>query len=265
GLLGLGAGVLISAIIDETPFPKDFAILFTIGFTMMIPSAIALFMLREPAPEGKTEDPALARKIGLFEPLKKDPMFRQLMLCRTLIAAGGLATSFYVGHATKQMGLPDAVVGQFVIAQTAGTMIGAAVFSFVAERFGPRFAIRLGSIAGAAAPLAALALHIAGGSLAPIYPLVYLFVGLVNAAWMPGFTNYALEIPPKGRRSAYIGLGNTLLSVMTFAPLAGGWLLEATSYHVLFGVTVAVVASGFLAAMRLRPVEQAGQVREQAR
>jgi hypothetical protein len=52
---------------------------------------------------------------------------------------------------------------------------------------------------------------------------------------------------------AYVGLGNTLMGVQTLVPLAGGWLLEATSYTVLFGITVVLVGAGFLLTLSLRP------------
>jgi hypothetical protein len=46
---------------------------------------------------------------------------------------------------------------------------------------------------------------------------------------------------------------NTLAWPLTLMGIVGGWLLESTSYTVLFGVTAAFVAAGFLVSLRLKP------------
>jgi hypothetical protein len=70
---------------------------------------------------------------------------------------------------------------------------------------------------------------------------------------MLGFYNYLLEIAPASLRPSYVGLGNTILGVLTLAPTLGGWLLEATSYTVLFGVTAGLASLGTLIALGLKP------------
>jgi MFS family permease len=110
-----------------------------------------------------------------------------------------------------------------------------------------------------AGPLFALVAHLtstsnpSGDWLAQAYPFVYVAIGVVNSTWMLGFTNYLLEIAPNEMRPAYVGLGNTILGVLTLAPIAGGWLLEATSYTVLFGTTAVATALGFLLTLGLKP------------
>ncbi len=258
GLAGVASGALIAVIIAGNPFPTNYAILFTLGAVLLIPSVVALFAIREPPPETHDAE-AGSRPLSRdwLEPLKTDSTFRRLVLCRFLVALGELATSFYVVHATGELRLPQSIVGSFVTAQTAGTVVGAASLSILAERRGPCYAIRIGSAAGAAAPLVALGLQLCGPRSAAVYPLVYVLIGLVGGAYMPGFNNYAMEIPPEGKRAAYLGLGNSIMTIARFAPLAGGWLLESTSFPILFAATGAVTFCGFLAALRIPPLARA--------
>ena len=51
---------------------------------------------------------------------------------------------------------------------------------------------------------------------------------------MLGFMNYLLELAPPGHRPTYMGLSNTLGGLLVIVPMLGGWLLQATSYPVLF-------------------------------
>jgi hypothetical protein len=49
--------------------------------------------------------------------------------------------------------------------------------------------------------------------------------------------NYVLEIAPPGQRPTYTGLTNTLTGLLLPVPILGGWLLQSTSYPVLFAVS----------------------------
>jgi MFS family permease len=254
GVIGIGAGALIGQIIARQPFPTDYALVFTIGAATLIPSAAALLSIREPAPAEDAVNPARRAKLSWLKPLTSDPLFRQLTACRALVGLIGLATSFYATHATRELMLPERMVGSFLIAQTAASIVSSAALGLIAERRGPQLVMRIGAGAALLGPLLAILLDFAGpGVAAYAYPLVYVALGIINSAWMPGFINYLMEIPPESERSVYMGLGNTIMGILTFAPILGGWLLERTSYAALFGATAAVVAIGFLSTMRIRP------------
>jgi MFS family permease len=258
GLAGVGVGVLVGWALNHLPFPNDYALLFALAGAVLVPSVIAMFLLREPPPEGA--DPQANRQMAgdWLKLLVTDLAFRRLMACRILIGMMGLATSFYVVHAADVLHLPQSIIGDFVVAQTLAGLVASVVLGLVSERWGPQHVIRIGSGAAATGPLFALAAHLAGGGwLVEAYPFVYVTLGVVNSAWMLGFFNYLLEIAPQGMRPAYVGLGNTLVGMLTLAPMAGGWLLEASSYTTLFGVTTAFVAAGFLLTLGLKPPQQA--------
>jgi MFS family permease len=254
GLAGLGAGVAITLILDSPrlPFPANYALIFTLAGLAFIPSAVALALLRETG----TVDTKTNRKKwgqnGWLTPLLQDPTFRRLMACQVLVAMVSLATPFYVLHATDVLSLPEAIVGSFVAAQQVAGMVSGALLGPISDRWGPGTTIRVGSAITIAGPLFALVAHVAdGGLLTQAYPLVYAALGVYYSSAMLGFYNYLLEIAPDDMRPSYIGLGNTIMGVVTLAPTVGGWLLEATSYTVLFSVTAVLAFLGFLMALRL--------------
>ena len=262
GLAGVGVGALVGWALVHCPFPNDYALLFALAGVTLIPSVIALALLREPPPDDATPQVNSQAKGGWLKPLITDPAFRRLMACRILVGMMGLATSFYVVHAADVLHLPQSAIGGFVVAQTLAGVVASVVLSLVSEHRGPRYVARIGSGAAAIGPLFALVAHLAGsGRLVQAYPLVYVALGVTNSAWMLGFFNYLLEIAPQGMRPAYIGLGNTIMGILTLVPMAGGWLLEATSYTTLFGMTAALVTGGFLLTLGLQPPQQAAPVK----
>ena len=123
--------------------------------------------------------------------------------------------------------------------------------------------IRIAALAAAASPLYALAAHVAGtGWLVAAYPIVFVGLGIVNSTWIVGFANYTLELAPEGLHGAYIGVGNTILGILAVAPIVGGWLLEVSSYPVLFGLTTAGALVGLWFSLRLKPATAPASDRE---
>jgi hypothetical protein len=182
-----------------------------------------------------------------------NPAFRHVMICRILVGMMGLATPFYVQHATKELFLPQGIVGNFVIAQTIAGVAASATLGWICERWGTHYVIRIGSAAAILGPLFALGTHLASDRLALAYPLVYVFLGTINSAWVMGFFNYLLEIAPDGLRPTYIGMSNFVMGILTLAPILGGWLLETTSYTALFVTATTLVTVGFLLSLSLKP------------
>jgi MFS family permease len=254
GIAGVGAGVLVGLILDRRPFPQSYALLFALAGIALIPSTVALLLIKEPKPEDTQPETSPQAKGGWLNLLAIDPAFRHLMACRLMIGMMALANTFYVVHAADELHLPESIIGQFVSAQTLAGVIAGIVLSLVTERWGPRYVIRVGTAAAVIGPLFALTADVVRSEwLVLAYPLVFAALGVVNCTWMMGFFNYLLEIAPEHLRPAYVGLGNTIMGVLTLAPMVGGWILEAASYRVLFGTTAALLMGSFVLSLGLKP------------
>jgi len=111
-----------------------------------------------------------------------------------------------------------------------------------------------------ASPLLALLMgpigHLAGASAIYVYSLIFVAIGALNSSMMPGFINFVLELAPSEERATYIALTNTLCGVLLLVPFLGGWLLQATSYPVLFAVTAGGVVLGLVLSFRLEEPRQ---------
>jgi len=111
--------------------------------------------------------------------------------------------------------------------------------------------IRLAGGLAVAAPMLALGMPwLRAWSSAELLPYVYALIfsilgALVNAN-MAGFMNYILEIAPAGDRPIYVGLANTLSSLVLVAPFLGGWVLQGTSYTTLLLATGATCLAGLI-------------------
>jgi hypothetical protein len=70
-------------------------------------------------------------------------------------------------------------------------------------------------------------------------------MGAVANSVMLGFFNYVMELAPATQRPTYIGLFNTVGGALVVLPTLGGWLLQTTSYGVLFVLTAVTLAIGW--------------------
>jgi len=188
-----------------------------------------------------------------------DRSFRLYIGCRVLVGLSSIAVPFYVGHAQDVLHLPVRTLGTFVIAQTVGWMVGSLGLGLISDRWGQRLVVILGALAALASPLFALAAPLFGvAAVAWLYPVVFFALGISGSAAWPGFFNYLISSVPANNRTTYVGLANTISGLLTLAPVLGGWLLQGSSYTVLFSLTAVLVGIGFLLTMRLRQLKPEG-------
>jgi MFS family permease len=255
GAMGIGVGVIVAHVLahPRLPFPANYATLFALAGVAIIPSNVTLALIREPPPTEAERHPVTRARDGWLKAVIGDPDFRRLIACQVLVTMIQLATPFFVIHASEVLNLPQRTVGSFVIALAVAGVVASAALGLISERWGPHYVIRIGSGIAVLGPILALAAHFFQG-LGRIYALVFAAVGVATSIRLLGFRNYLMGIAQKGMGPAYIGMANTILGTLTLAPMMGGWLLEATSYPVLFGITAAFVGLGFAWSLTLGPV-----------
>jgi MFS family permease len=269
GLMTIGAAEIVSRVLSPTGpvFPTNYALLFLLAGGGMMVSLLAMLGLREPPGEATQKRVAWGEFLPqLGHVLREDVDFRVLTIVRWLAGLGGLASPFYIVYATSELGMPAQTIGLFISAQTAGSITAGFLLGYLNERWGSRIVIQVSRLLALIQPLLALAFvglpiflggDIASSYLTPLaYASIFLLMGIVNGAMMPGFVSYIVDLAPEGSRPLYAGLANTLSGAVMVVPLLGGWLLEVTSYPVLFIATAVGSALSLLFALQLSQVRE---------
>lgn len=255
GVFALGTASFIAVVLGPSgpAFPHNYALLFALASILTLIGLVMLGLIQEP-PEGAPPAEADwgAYFVQLRDLLRQGGAFPRVIAARLLTGLAALATPFFIGYATGQLGLSREVVGAYLAAQTLGSMLGGLGLGAVCERAGPAAVIRISVAASLGAPLLALVVPLLGGVpwLWLPYGGVFLLLGLVNGTMMIGWMNYVLAIAPPGQRATYTGLTNTLTGLLAVVvPILGGALLEGSSHPVLFvAAAVGPLAAAFLVA-----------------
>lgn len=259
GLGSFTAGFIITAILSHPrlPFPANYALNFGCGLVLLSISYFCTMLVREPVPERPPTRLAFAAFFRRLPDLwRANLAFRRMIGIRLALSSFYLALPFYAVYARTVLGFPPSIVGIFVSAQMAGSILGGLLWGYLGDHHGNRLVIRLVGLTALSTPLLALAAGLALGAhlrwlAVAFYLLLFASLGATfNGVWM-GFTNYLIEIVDDDNRPTFIGLMNTMVAPLAFLPILGGWLVRFLNYPQLFGVTAILVFSGFLWGLRL--------------
>lgn len=247
GLLAFLAGLLISWILSlDIPFPYNYTIIFTLG-TLSYTIGYAIF--------GKIQEPADAPQQSLLfiEELKqlpillsKDAHLRNYILVRIIWSFAAMAEAFYAVYALKSLQVPIAMLGVFLMGLAGISPLSNIFWRKIGQTHGSRRILRLSSSIACLSPLLALVLP------KHLFLLVFIISAIANQGFNLGNLGYSLNIAPEHARSRYLGIINTIVGIALFAPVLGGFLVDAFGYPLVFMLSSLLFLVGYLAASLLR-------------
>ncbi|GGM98789.1 MFS transporter [Thermus composti] len=237
GFLAFLAGLLTREILAlDLPFPLPYALVFALG-TLAFGIGWYLFgLIDEP------EDPPSSQRPDLLAPLK-DPGFRRYLGVRAFLALGGMAEPFFAAYAVQKLGQKEEL-GLYLAFYALSFTLCNLLWAQLAQKSSKRVL------------LPGMALALLALLLAPLLPpgtfgVVFFLQGAYLSAFGLATSTYLLNLAPEEKRSAYIGLGNTLAGVMGFAPVLGGVVLDRLGFSALFLLAALAYALGLLLGRRL--------------
>jgi len=265
GILGLAASFFVRYILSERSglsFPDNYLFIFTAAAIAGTASLVSFCMTVEPPPSSKP------RRVNLLHQLRRGPRFmrrdrafRRYLLARIPMDFAFIASPFYIVYAKQRFGIADQTVATFLAAQVVCSVSASLIWGRIGDRFGNKVLLVLSSAVGIFAPLLALTAGAFAGALPHgkviCFVLVLGFFGLTYGGQAIGKINYLLDIAPVNKRSTYIAFSNAFLSPLTFSPLLGGWVIEKSSFEVVFVIAlVSSVASVLMAALMESPLRR---------
>jgi MFS family permease len=259
GIAGVGCGILVGRILGSPrlAFPTSYALLFVLANVFFIFDLVAILCFRDrPGRADAYLAPMGDFVRGLVRLVREDRRFALVVGVRLLVGASGMATPFYIIFALNGLHFGQASIGFFTAAQVIGGIASSLLMAELSRRRGTRAVIRLCAALALASPVVALATLAARHVLPPaglqvIYALVFVTLGALANGGLAGFMSYLLEYAPPENRTVYVGLANTLNGAILVMPFVGGWILQGSSFAVLFAATAAVSVLGVLGSLRV--------------
>ncbi len=257
GVISIAAGLLIAYLLgDSGPgFPTAYTICFAAGGMCFMLSLLSWLFVVETAEAVVEKRPTWSdygKQISAI--LRSDSAFRRLLTVRLLSGFNGLALGFFGLFAIDKLGFAPASLGLFAMVQTVSGILAGLWFARVSERSGNHRIVQIATLLSATGPVVALIFLIAPDLLwTPLYSWTFASIGMFQTAQFVGFDSLNVDLAPPGQRTTYVGLFNTISSLVIIWPAIGGWLLQQTSYGLLFGLTAACLLVAHAASWFLPP------------
>jgi len=252
GVLGLGGGWVVKTVLNHPslPFPHGHALLFVLYCAVMAPAMAAFIAIREPPGTALTEPVTVGEQLRRGgHLLRSDRVYRRYIAARMALALSGIALPFYGLYAKDVLGAPDGLVGIYVSARVAASLLLNLPWGRVSDERGNRLVMQLLILGNGLIALLALALVGLMGLLQPhpqvhgdwlpylAMPLFFLH-GAVQPAYMLIGNNFLLELVPEAERPLYLGLSSTLVGIVVLISGLGGVVVDLFGFAGLFAMSL---------------------------
>jgi len=244
GLAGVVSAAIATWLLSRLVYPKNFALIFFIGFIFIMLSYVSIMQTiepsRDPLPASPQETSQIIRRFLAL--LDRNLNYRWFLFSRGFTFLGNMAAGFLAVYGLQRFKLPDAQAGVFTAILMASNTIGYAFWGNIGDQWGYK---RLAEISAGLWVLA-LATALFAPSVIFFY-LVFILYGLSSGSGIMADFNIAMEFGSQEDRTAYIGLTRTLTGpLLLAAPLFGGWLVLLTGYPAMFVISIITAGIGLL-------------------
>lgn len=234
-LFGAGGALLASFILDRLDFPEGFSLLFLIAGISLLISFFFLAWTYEPksAPSDVVER-VNWRKYGgrLREILRVNHNFRWFLIARGLTSLSLTAISFYTIFGIRRFDMSPEMAGALTSVLLVSNTVSSSVIGWIGDRWGHRRVLIFANVL----TVSAIAVALSAPDVSWFY-LVFALTGIVNASQWSTIMTITVQFSSVAERPFYIGMANTLIAPVTiFAPIIGGWLVDAVSFEFSFGI-----------------------------
>lgn len=231
-LLGVIGAYFVGFTLERYAFPQNFALLFIVGFAIMMVSWGGLALTREPASTTVKERISIKdyyRALPVL--LRRDRNYARFLLSRTVAVLGTMTTGFYMVYGIERFGVEGATIGWLTAVLVASQALLGVFWGVIADRRGHKLVLAGGTLALMSAALLAWV-----ASSQVWLTAIFILLGAGIAAELTSSLNIILEFCEPADRPTYIGLTNTLLApTLALAPLLGGWIVTwSGDYSALF-------------------------------
>jgi MFS family permease len=272
GLLAFGIGFVVKWVLSDNSgyeFPRNYALLFTLGALIAVPSMFSFCLVREPVRVIESRQFTWWWQFQRgWRLARRDPNFRRLLITRSLWSlATGLTIPFIVPYAFSQLQVATAVLGFFMASKSLTYSLSNLLWFRVSDQQGNRRLLVLSSLVSLLALVLLLGVRylpagevvrVAGLSLsakAAMVCLIFAFVGFASSGQEIGYTNFLLEITEERKRSVYLGFFYVVLTPLCWVPVLGAVLVGQNGNFLLgFHLSAVLLAVMIFYTFRLREV-----------
>lgn len=231
---------------------QGFTLIFAFTGTCFVLCGLGALAINEPADGVAPADDGMARYLAdSWNTIRQDEPFRRLLPVVLLLSTTLMLFPHYQALGRVRLGLGGVHLMYWVVLQNLAVSVASSLIGPLADRRGTRLALRLLLFGVTLTPVVAVALAYQDPDVGRhFYWLVFLPLGLTPVT-LKILVNYTLEISDRQEHPRYLSaLGVCLAAPFCLSPLLG-WLIDATSFALVFLSVAGLLLLGALLTFRL--------------
>ncbi len=209
-----GAALLLYSQQALTPF--DYGCMLAAAGALWVVAALAYAAIREFPGATDGGGNAFFEAIKRLTILQTDKPFRRFVITRSLLLCSALTAPYYVVLAQKHLGSPTYLLGLFVMASGAASLLSAPFWGRFADQSSRKVMI-VAAIITAALGLSVFAIDLLVPSFLAfswVLPTVYFLLSIAHQGIRVGRKTYVVDLAEGNKRTDYVAVSNTLIGVI---------------------------------------------------
>lgn len=257
GFITIGVGVSLLLDTNDSGAGKTYLILLSVAAALWLLAAVSYGMIREfPGATGGGGN-AITEAFKRMSLLGSDRGFRRFILARSLLLCSALTAPFIIMLAHQNTSGTFLVLGLFVIADGAASLVSAPFWGHFADISSRRVMIVAGAAAaGVGIVLVALINALPGlADTSWLYPAFFFMLSIAHAGVRLGRKTYIVDMAGGNRRTDYVAVSNTVIGVVLLLTGSAGALVPLVGISGVILILAAMGLAGSWMSARLPETE----------
>jgi MFS family permease len=245
------SGGVAGYVLNHYEAPMNYAYLFMVSSLFMIVGFATFVTIEEPSKENVSRKEQNFRLFirNAVALLKEDKRLQWQIAAILLSYSYFLSMPFVILHANSSFTLTGWMLGGFITVQMLGSIVGSMFLWRKIHDYEKMLSLSFLFM------IAAFVMALSASSVA-MYAMIFLLFGVALDGFNIAGMNLVIESAPEEKRPIYTALQTNIVSLGLFFPVLGGIILKFVgSYSVIYGLSIALLAAGFLISRRLKTIK----------
>ena len=257
GLVTVGLGLLFLFSSNQTLTPLNYAVMLIAAGALWLLAALVYARIKEfpGATEGGRN--ALVEAIKRIDILRRDKPFRRFVITRALLLCSALTAPYYVVLAQKNLGSPVSLLGLFILASGAASLLSAPFWGRFADRSSRKVMIAAAIMTAILGIIVYLIDSVQPGWLALpwLLPAVYFILSIAHQGVRVGRKTYVVDLAEGNKRTDYVSVSNSMIGIILLIMGFSGALSTVLSISTIILLLSLLGVAGAVLAISLPEVE----------
>lgn len=246
-------GVLISAIaaayvLKNFDYPHNYFFLFSIAGFLLALATIGFWSLKESKPSGMNLRSLKVFNSRMIHEFKINLNLRYYLFIINTLGAGVSIIPFIILLAKNSFGLSFDKVGDFLIFQTSGMILGSIILFLGAKKIKYQKILYFDIILAIIVLISALYLK----NYPQYFSYIFFLSGLFIVSYKIVIEGILIEISNNENRTLYSGIAGAGSIFAMFIPILIGYFLKFFSFEAIFSVVIFIVLIGVVPIFKLK-------------